>query len=173
MWTLHIPNDCFATEHLSFLVWGDVRATTGKLQPGNCLQKCLALSVIDFWGFCSIISGIAHTVRPYPDNWTHATVSKQKFDCIFCLFTWPWRPIQWNRRHCCASRYLLELLNVIAPILKISCCDYSKHRKINSAWKLLVASCVCVCVAEARTHIFNRSVTSAKLFISSTKTIRR
>ena len=32
---LHIPNNCTATGHLSFLVWGSVRATIGKLQPRN------------------------------------------------------------------------------------------------------------------------------------------
>ena len=30
---LHIPNDCSATEHLRFLVWGGVRATASKLSP--------------------------------------------------------------------------------------------------------------------------------------------
>ena len=40
----------------------------------------------------------------------------------------------------------------------------------NSAWKSLVASCVGV--AKARTCIFNTLVSSAKVFISSTKRIR-
>ena len=33
---LHIPNDCSTTRHFPFLVWGSVRATTGKLWPQNC-----------------------------------------------------------------------------------------------------------------------------------------
>ena len=32
----HIPNDCSATWHPPFLVWGGVRATTGKLRSQTC-----------------------------------------------------------------------------------------------------------------------------------------
>ena len=32
----HILNDCSATWHPSFLVWGGVRAMTGELRPRNC-----------------------------------------------------------------------------------------------------------------------------------------
>ena len=54
------------------------------------------------------------------------------------------------------------------------------HLNINSAWKTLVASCsltwiklaVCVCVAEAQTRIFNTFLSSAKVFVSSTKLVR-
>ena len=46
--------------------------------------------------------------------------------------------------HCCASRYLLDLSNMIAPVLEESSCDYSNHLDINSAW--LVASCASVWV---------------------------
>ena len=41
-------------------------------------------------------------------------------------------------------KYLLDLLNMIVPILEISSCDYSNHLDINFVWKSLVASCVCV-----------------------------
>ena len=42
--------------------------------------------VVNLWGFCSIILGVAHIVRPHPDNWTHETVSKQKLGYGFvCL----------------------------------------------------------------------------------------
>ena len=67
------------------------------------------------------------------------------------------------------SRYLLDLLNVIVPVLEVSSCDYSNHLNINSAWNWQLA--VCVCVAEARTHAFNTFFSSAKVFISSVKRI--
>ena len=35
---VHIPNDCSATGHLIFVVWGSVQATTGELQPQNLLK---------------------------------------------------------------------------------------------------------------------------------------
>ena len=38
----------------------------------------------------------------------------------------------------------------------------SNHLDITSVWKSLVASCVCVCVAEVRTSVFNTFVSSAK-----------
>ena len=52
---------------------------TGELPPQNCLQRHLACLVVDFWGFCSIISGVACIVRLHPDYQMRATVSKQKF----------------------------------------------------------------------------------------------
>ena len=94
MWILQIPNDCSATGHLSFLVWGTIRATTGKLRPQNGLKRCLACSVVNFWGFCSIILSMAHIVRPHPD-----ACNCEKAE------------VRWR---CCASRYLFDLLNVIA-----------------------------------------------------------
>ena len=45
------------------------------LRPQNCLQRCLAFSVFDFWGFCSIIPSVARIARPHLDYWTCATVS--------------------------------------------------------------------------------------------------
>ena len=61
---------------------------------------------------------------------------------------------------------------MIAPVSEVSSCDYSNHLDINSAWKSLVAMCVFVCVAEARTRVFNTFVSSAKVFISSAKRVR-
>ena len=62
------------------------------------------------------------------------------------------------------------------------CLHIYNHLDINSTWKSLVASCilaytklrvtVCVCVVKAQTRVFNTSVSSAKLFISSTKHVR-
>ena len=34
---MYVPNDCSATGHLPFLVWGGVQATTGELRPQNGL----------------------------------------------------------------------------------------------------------------------------------------
>ena len=79
IWILYVPNDCSMTRHLPFLVWGGVWATTGELQPQNCFQKCLMCLIVDFWGLCSIIPGLACIVRPHPDYWMCATPSKQKF----------------------------------------------------------------------------------------------
>ena len=38
----------------------------------------------------------------------------------------------------------------------------SDHLDISFVWKSVVASCVCVCVAEVRTRVFNVFVSSAK-----------
>ena len=70
MQMLYIPNDCSATEHLSFLVWGGVRATTGELLPRNGPRVCKTNVFIDFWGFCLRNPGVARIVRPHPDYWT-------------------------------------------------------------------------------------------------------
>ena len=49
------------------------------------VSKVASRAVVDFWGFCSIISGVAHIVRPHLDYCTCATVSKQKFNIVFYL----------------------------------------------------------------------------------------
>ena len=49
---------------------------------------------------------------------------------------------------------------MIAPVSEVSSCDYIDHLDINSVWKALVASYVCV--AEARTHVFNVLASSAE-----------
>ena len=64
----------------------------------------------------------------------------------------------------------LDVANVIALVSEVSSCDYSDYLDISSAWKSLVASCVCV--AEARKLIFNMFVSSTKVFISSMKCVR-
>ena len=101
-----------------------------QLRPRNGIQKCFTCQVIDFWGFCSIILDVAHTVEPLPDNWTCATVSKQKFDYSFL--------------------YLLETLLCTKIPFRSLQRDSARHFNINSAWKLLVARCVyvyvCMCV---------------------------
>ena len=54
----------------SDLVWDGVRATTGKLQQRNCQllsPKTLRMLGHRFLGFCSIIPGVARTVRPHLD----------------------------------------------------------------------------------------------------------
>ena len=79
----YILNECSAIGHLPFLVWSSVWGTTGELWPQNCLQKHSVCLVVDFWGFCSTNLGMARTVRPHPDNWMHAILSKQKFNYSF------------------------------------------------------------------------------------------
>ena len=64
---VYIPNDCSATGNLSFLVWGSAEATTGELWPQNRLQRPFAFSLINFWGFCLCISGVACIVKPHLD----------------------------------------------------------------------------------------------------------
>ena len=83
---IFILNECSATGYLPCLVWSGVQATTSELKPWNCLQKCFACLVVDFCDLCSIILGVARTVKPHPDNWTHATVSKQK---CYVYVSWP------------------------------------------------------------------------------------
>ena len=67
MQILYIPNDFSATEHLPFLVWGGVRATTGELRPRNVPRVCKTSVFVDFWGFCLRNPGVARIVRPHPD----------------------------------------------------------------------------------------------------------
>ena len=70
-----------------------------------------------------------------------------------------------NLRCFCASTYLLDLLNGIAPVSEVSSCDYSNHLDINSVWNSLVASCLCV--ANARARVFNTFVSSTEVFTST------
>ena len=67
-------------------------------------------------------------------------------------------------------RYLLDCLNMIAPISEVSNSDYSNQLDINSAWKSLVASCVLVWLKLK--HVFNTFISSAEVFISSVKHVR-
>ena len=57
-----------------------------------------------------------------------------------------------------------------APVSEVSSCDYSNHLDINSAWKSVVASCVCVCLNLERT--FSTRLSPVLVFISSVKHIR-
>ena len=42
----------------------------------------------------------------------------------------------------------------------------SDHLEISSVRKSLVASCVCVCVGEVLTHVFNMFVSSTEVFVT-------
>ena len=66
MQILYIPNDCSATEHLPFLVWGGVRATTGELRPRNGPRVCKTSVFVDFWGFCLCNPGVARNSQATP-----------------------------------------------------------------------------------------------------------
>ena len=46
------------------------------------LETVFKDAFIDFWGFCHTFRAW-HVVRSHPDYWTHATVSKQKFNYSF------------------------------------------------------------------------------------------
>ena len=148
----------------SFLVWGSVQATTCELWPQNCLQRHLVLSFVDFWVCCSIVLGVAHIVRSYPDYWNLCICELAEVRLCCFLVTWPCRPIQCNRGRRCASKYLLYLLNMIAPIFGLSSCDYSNHLNINSQF------CVCLCVWLKLERVFTAFVSSTKVFISSANT---
>ena len=67
MQILYIPNDCSTTEHLPFLVWSSVQATTGELRPRNGPPVCNVLMFVDFCGFGLCIPGLARIVRPHSD----------------------------------------------------------------------------------------------------------
>ena len=45
-----------------------------------------ACSVTDFWGFCSIILGVAHIGRPQLESWMHATVSSWCSTIVFPIY---------------------------------------------------------------------------------------
>ena len=77
MHILCILNDCSAIRHLPFPVYGGIQAMNGQLRLQNCLQKCLACSIVDFWGFCSISLGVARIVGPHLNYWMHATWVQQ------------------------------------------------------------------------------------------------
>ena len=108
-----------------------------------------------------------------------------KPSCIRTWFSWftrPCRLIHCNQRHCCASRYLLDFLNVNKLASEVSSCDHSIHLDIIIGWKLLVASCVCICVCAwlKLKHVFlshssplpKCSSTAWNMFVSSTKSVR-
>ena len=80
---LYISNDSSATWHLPFLVWDSIQATTGELWPRNCLQSHFAPLVVDFWGFRSIIPGVAHIVKPHPDYWPLNWNNDGPIDAVF------------------------------------------------------------------------------------------
>ena len=48
---LYIPNNCSATGHLPFPVWGGVRATTGELRLRNCPPVSKTFSIGNLCGF--------------------------------------------------------------------------------------------------------------------------
>ena len=116
MQILYIPNDCSATEHLPFLVWGGVRATTGELRPRNGPRVCNTSVFVDFWGFCLRNPGVARIVRPHPDYWTRvlqcgdvfsrqlpASRSWLQFSSIYLMLKTILIP---RKDALCASRYL-------------------------------------------------------------------
>ena len=39
----------------------------GEVWPQNYLQRSLECSAVNFWGFCSLILGVARIVRPHPN----------------------------------------------------------------------------------------------------------
>ena len=155
MWVLNIPNGWSATVHLPFLVLGGVRATTGELRPQNCSQRCFACSIIDFWGvdfwgFSSIIPDVAHIVRPHPDYWNERMqlwVSRSSTIHVHVGFS----------IYLALKNSSVHLKTLLCIWIRFGCpeCDSThfggkqlwlyNHLDINSSWKLLVASCVCVC----------------------------
>ena len=83
---IYIPNNCSATGHLPFLVWGGVQTTTGELRPQNWLWRHFTCLVVYFWGFCSIIPGVACINRPHPDYWTRATWVSRSSTIVFSIY---------------------------------------------------------------------------------------
>ena len=119
MQILYIPNDFSATGHFPFLVWCGVRAMTGGWWPQNCLQRHSGFLFCNFLDFCSRIPGVAHIVRPHPDCDEFASnqqwVSGSSTIVVFIYLVLKTN-FMCNRRRCCASRYLVDLISMIAPI---------------------------------------------------------
>ena len=66
-----LTNGRSTTRRIPFLVWDCVWAsTTGKLWPQNSPTVHKTFSFRHFFGFSLSNLGIAHIVRPHPDNWT-------------------------------------------------------------------------------------------------------
>ena len=40
---------CYQVQYLPFLVLDSVQDTTSKLQPQNCIQRCITFLFVDFW----------------------------------------------------------------------------------------------------------------------------
>ena len=125
MQILYIPNNCSTKGHWPFLVWGGIQATTSQLQPRNCLQRCIAFSLGHIWGFCSCISGVTCIVRPHSDYWCvcyrqqrvcYQPWVSRKLTIVFSM--WSWKTIYCNEWCRCASRQLLDLRSVIAPVFR-------------------------------------------------------
>ena len=134
-------NDCSANLLHSYLFWGSCElllASYGlKLSPKN--RQLL--------GFLFNYSGHRTCSQATPwllNTWSYMT--KQKFDYTVVLWMYlAMKTIQRNRRRRCASRYLLSLLNLIAPVSEVyvRSYEYSNHLDINS---VAGTCCVCVCV---------------------------
>ena len=61
--TALLPGNCL------FWLGAAYKLQLAKLQQqtaGYCLQRRSVCLVIHFWGFCSIIPGVARRVRPHP-----------------------------------------------------------------------------------------------------------
>ena len=75
-------------------------------------------------------------------------MSKQKFDYSFLYLLGLEDQCSSTEDAVVYLDTLLDLLRMISPISEERSGDYSNHLNINSAWKSLLASCVCVCGAK-------------------------
>ena len=156
----------------------------GEQRPSSSLQKCIAVSFKHFWSFCSRIPDVARIVRPHSDYGTHvlqqavtslleqSTVSKQKFNYGFLYL----HNVLRLEDQFSALEDAIVGLRVDIPFGSLlfdstrfwwGVSVTTNHLNINSVWKLLIASCVYV--AEVGNPVFNRFVSSTKVFVSSTK----
>ena len=142
---------------------------TGKLRPWNCLQKRLACSVLTsgasvqlFWVW-HVLSG--HTwITQRVQLW----VSRIPTIVLSIYLAFKTNSVPPKTQLC--MEIPLDLLNVITPVSEVSSCDYSNHLDINSAWKSLVAHCVCAWLKLK--HAFSTcSSPPRNTFVSSAKSV--
>ena len=160
----------------SFLVWGGVRATTGELWPRNGPRACKTSVFVDFWGFGLRNPGVARIVRPHPDYWTRVLCAtsltgncqRAEVGLQFSLDV---------EDHLSATEDAVVHLDTFGSPQRDSACVWrwvvvtSDHIDKSSAWKSLVASCVCSWSSNARfQHICllreTRSSPVPKMFVS-------
>ena len=79
---LYIPSKWFASGNF-LCFW--FRVVYEQWLASNGLRH-LACSVVNFWGFYSIILGLVRIIRQHPDYWTRGTVQKFDYSFLYLLF---------------------------------------------------------------------------------------
>ena len=98
-------------------------------------------------------------------------MSKQKFDYT-CSFLYLHNVLRLEDQFSAMEDTIVHLDTFGSLLYNCTCFRQgvtvtTNHLNINSVWKSLIASCVYV--AEVGNHVFNKFVSSTKVFVSSTK----